>query len=159
MALVKFKYVPDSAGYSASDPSEVIQVQLDGGSARYRRDKFDSSSAVSVTWTFNQGEYRYFRAFYRALLGRGALPFLIDLVIDQAELQEYTAHFVPGSVALTQQSGLTYVVKADLEVDSLPIDDEAEAYLVYMVNEFGDDWQLDEDDLNTLVNLELPEVL
>lgn len=159
MSLPKFRYSPDSSGYSVEDPDEVLSVQLAGGAGRYRRDRIDSSSLVSVSWTFDPTEYRYFRAFYRSVLGRGSTPFLIDLVIDHALLEEYTAYFVPGSVTLGQQRGLAYEVRAQLEVLSNEVDDEAETYFVYLVNEFGEDWQVDEDAINTIVNLDLPDIL
>lgn len=159
MSLVKFRYSPESASYAVQDPTEVIAVKLDGGAARYRRDKLNSSSDVTVRWLFSREEYRYFRAFYRSLLGRGSDPFLIDLIIDYAELAEYTAHFVPGSVHLSEQMGFSYVVTAQLEATSLLVDDDLETYYVYMLNEFGDSWQLYEDILNTTVNTDLPDAL
>lgn len=159
MSLVKFRYSPESASYAVEDPAEVVLVKLDGGAGRYRRDKLNSSSHVTVRWLFGREEYRYFRAFYRSLLGRGSDPFLIDLIIDYAEMTEYTAHFVPGSVHLSEQMGFSYIVTAQLEVTSLLVDDDTEVYYVYMINEFGEGWQSNEDDLNTIVNSDLPAAL
>lgn len=159
MALTKFIYPPESSGYTTEDPAEVITIKLDGGAPRYRRDKVGSTSKVSVRWVFDPTQYRYFRAFYHSLLGRGSEPFLIDLVLDYAEPTEHIAYFTPGTVRLAEQRGHYYGVTAELEAFPNPLDEELEIYYVFMINNFGDDWAFDEDLLNTIVNTQWPEVL
>lgn len=159
MALTKFVLPPESAGYSVEDPAEVIAIQLDGGAARYRRDKTGSTSKVMVKWSFDRQEYRYFRGFYLSLLGRGAQPFLIDLVLDYAEPVEHTAYFVPGSVRLQEQKGHYYGVTAELEAYPNELDSELEKNLVFMYNTLGPNWSLFEDKLDHIVNDLWPEVL
>lgn len=159
MALTKFAYPPESSGYTTEDPAEVIAIKLDGGASRYRRDKIGSTSRVSVRWVFDPTQYRYFRAFYHSLLGRGSEPFLIDLVLDYAEPTEHKAYFVPGTVRLSEQRGHYYGVTVELEAYPTEVDTELEIGYVYMINNFGDNWAYYEDQLNTIVNTSWPEVL
>lgn len=162
MPLLKFPFVPDSSGYSVEDAAaDVIAVKLDGGASRYRRDRIGSNSKVSVRWTFDPEEYRYFRAFYRLLTDKGAKPFLVDLVLDTEFPEEHTAHFVPGTVRLQEQKGHGYFVTAELEVEPTVYEDEAqEIQKALLFTLFGKDYASAfppiEDQLNTVVNIELP---
>lgn len=162
MSLTKFVYIPDSSGYSVQDAAaDVIAIQLDGGASRYRRDRIGSNSTVSVRWTFDPDEYRYFRAFYRFLTEKGAQPFLIDLVLDTQFPQEHVAHFVPGSVRLQEQRGHAYFVTAELEVEPTVFEDEEqESAYAALYSAFGSDYATAfppfEDQLNTLMNIEIP---
>lgn len=159
MALVKFAYPPESAGYTTEDPAEVIAIKLDGGASRYRRDKIGSTSKVSVRWSFDPIQYRYFRAFFHSLLERGSSPFLVDLVLDRSEPTEHKAYFVPGTVRLAEQRGHYYGVTAELEAYPTAVEPETEIDYVYMINEFGDNWMYYTDQLDVLVNTSWPEVL
>lgn len=117
MTLAKFSIQPDYSNYTSQDGKESISTQLDGGAGRYRQDVLNASYNVTVSWTFTRAKYLYFRSFYKAAVERGSLPFLIDLLIDEAtELMEYTAYFVPGSVRLSQLQGHMFKVDAQLEV-------------------------------------------
>lgn len=108
---------PDAGSYSQEEGAEVIAVALDGGSARYRRDKIGASRTVSAAWTMNPEEYAYWRAFWHTSTQRGALPFVCDLVGEDGQgPQPHTCRFVPGTVSLGSQMGRTYVMQATLEV-------------------------------------------
>jgi hypothetical protein len=163
MALTKFIIPPEATGYSMEDPNEVIAIKLDGGASRYRRDKVGGTSRVTVKWSFDRDEYHYFRAFYRSLLGRGAQPFLIDLVIDLADPTEHTAYFVPGTVRLQEQRGHYYGVTAELEAYQTPLDETEELNFAALFSEFGATYATDfpplEDVLNEVVNVQLPGAL
>lgn len=165
MALLKFAYIPDASGYTVEDAAaDVIAIQLDGGASRYRRDRIGSYSMVNVRWTLDPDEYRYFRSFYRFALEKGAKPFLVDLVLDTQFPQEHEAHFVPGSVRLQEQKGHAYFVTAQLEVKPTVFEDEAaELYNVVLYSLLGPEYETlfppIEDDLNTIVNIQLPEVM
>lgn len=158
MELVKFVLPPDQASYSVVDGTEVIGSKLDGGASRYRRDILNSTSRVTVQWTIGPDEYKYVRAFYKAVTVSGSLPFEIELILDEPELTTHKAYFVPGSMALRQQQGLTYFVSAELEVYPAEISEYAADY-VYMYNAFGRDWKRYEDVLHNVVNVLWPEVL
>lgn len=150
----KFIIAPDSSAYSVSDGREVISTQLDGGAARYRRDILGATSTVNVSWIFDESGYKYFRSFFIGLTGKGAFPFLIDLVLDDYELTEHKAYFIPGSIQLTAQRGKIYWVSAQLEV--YPIEEANPEEYALLVNAMGRNWMLYEDLLNIVTNTEFP---
>lgn len=114
-SLPKLFITPDSDSYSVVDGKEVLGVQLDGGAGRYRRDIVGASSTITVKWTTDAEGYLTLRDFYDST-GKGANPFLIDLIWEAPELTEHQAHFIPGSFKLDGQEGRTYIVSAELEV-------------------------------------------
>jgi hypothetical protein len=160
MAISKFIIPPDNSSYSVTDGSQVIATQLDGGAARYRRDILGATSKVGVSWTLGPEEYKYLRSFYRALCVSGSRPFLIDLILDDPVLTEHKAYFVPNSMQLTGQKGLTYFVACQLEVYPAEMDLEAEADFAAIYSYWGKDWKNKfpafDDELNTLINIEIP---
>lgn len=160
MALSKLILPPDKEGYSVTDGTEVIAVQLDGGAARYRRDVLGATSRVPVQWKLNPGNYRYLRAFYRTATNNGATPFLIDLLMDEPTLTEHQAYFVPGSMKLSSVSGLTHTVAAELEViPDLP-DAAYDAALVMIYEEYGPYGSVTIlDELEAFANITLPDNL
>lgn len=116
---------PDSDSYNQQEGTEVIGVELDGGGGRYRRDKIGATRKVDVTWTLNPREYAYWRAFWNTATKRGSLPFLCDLVgEDGLGPRQYVCNFIPGSVSLPAQRGLTYVQTAQLEAKPPPIEED-----------------------------------
>lgn len=117
---------PNSEDYSQQEGSEVISVSLDGGAARYRRDKVGATRTVNASWTMNPRQYQYWRAFWHTATKRGALPFLCDLVgEDGTGPIQHVCSFIPGSVSMPAQQGLTYSQAATLEVKPNPVDDDA----------------------------------
>lgn len=157
MEMVKFVIPPDNSQYTVADGKEVIATQLDGGAARYRQDIIGATSTVTVTWILGRDEYSYLRSFYRGITGKGATPFLIDLILDSYELTEHKAYFIPGSMQLTQQKGLTHWVSAQLEV--VPNEDTDKGSFAYIYNALGSSWKLWLDKLDVIVNKDWPEVL
>ena len=161
--LTKLILPPDSSSYSVTDGKEVVSVSLDGGAGKYRRDIIGASSAVSVQWVCDRKEYEYIRAFYRALLGKGSRPFLIDLILDDPLPVEHKAYFVPGSMTLTGQRGLSYDVSAQLEVEPSEIDESKQAYMALMYSSFGKDWEAVfppiENELDILINVKFPVIM
>lgn len=118
----KLKIPPDSAGYTVSAGAMAAQSQLEGGLSRFRADKENPASRVMVQWTVSPDKYRYLRAFYHTTK-HGALPFLIDLVLDESTPTEYEAHFIPGTWNLREQKGQSYTVSTELEVvPTTPVD-------------------------------------
>lgn len=157
MAITKFIIPPDNSAYSATDGKEVVATQLDGGAARYRRDIIGATSTVSVSWILGRDEYKYLRSFYRGITGKGATPFLIDLILDECEPIEHKAYFIPGSMQLTAQKGLTYWASAQLEV--YPNEDMDNGDFAYIYNALGPNWASSLDKLNIIVNTNWPQVL
>ena len=159
MAISKLIIPPDNSSYTVADGKEVVSTVLDGGAARYRRDILGATSTLSVTWILGRDEYKYLRSFYRGVTQKGALPFLIDLLLDSFELTEHKAYFLPGSMQLTGQKGLTHWVSAQLEV--YPKEDTDNGDFASVYSEFGNipNFLLNEDILQVVVNELWPEVL
>jgi len=160
MSISKFIIPPDNSSYAVSDGKEVVSTKLDGGASRYRRDILGATSTVDVVWILGPDEYKYLRSFYRALCVSGSRPFLIDLILDEPTLTEHKAYFIPASVRLTGQKGLTYWVSAQLEVYPAEMDMQAEADFATIYSYWGPNWQTTfpvfDDELNTLMNIEIP---
>lgn len=157
MPLPKLSLRPDSAGYSATDGTEVIFAELDGGAGRYTRDKWGATSSVDVTWTLLPIQHQYLRAFYNTTIAKGSLPFLCDLILDNPEPAEHVCRIVPGSMKLGSQQGWAYVSSAQFEVEPVTADADADAALVMLYEEYGDGAYYILNLLAELVNEDLPE--
>jgi hypothetical protein len=113
--MSKFLIPPLQAGYAVeSAAEETLRAKLDGGASKFRADIIGGASNVACNWQMNPSQFNYLGAFYRTATARGSLPFEIDLLLDNASMVEYSAHFL-GKYTYTQ-SGLTYYVQAMLEV-------------------------------------------
>jgi hypothetical protein len=126
---------PESSGYSPKFKAEVLRTDLDGGQGRYRADMIGASIMLDCTWSLNPEQYDYFMAFWRSVAKKGAIPFEIYLVIDSSQLELRTANFVPDTLTLADQRGLSYKVSATLEVRSIPVDEAADLDIVDDYNE------------------------
>lgn len=113
---MKLLLQPERNSYSVSFAQEALAVKLEGGLARTRLDILNGAHEVPVVFICDPEEYTYLMAFYRSIANRGATSFEIDLFVEEAGIQECSVKFVPGSVRLTEQSGLAYTVGATLEV-------------------------------------------
>jgi len=155
--MIKLHLLPDADGYTMTEGNDVIGTTLEGGAGRYRRDKIGAAKTANVKWTLNPGQYQYWRAFYKTATQRGSLPFLCDLVgEDGCGPAEHICQFVPGSVTLPEQHGLTYVQQATLEVLPLPTDEEYDADVILLYETFGDDADSALNALAHLVNVTAP---
>jgi hypothetical protein len=108
---------PDQTGYRADYGQTGVAVQLDGGASRFRADQLGAAFKVAVQWTLNKKNYEYLAAFFRTSLLYGNLSFQIDLILDSGIPSTYVCHIMPGTFALVQQMGQTYIVGATLEAD------------------------------------------
>lgn len=158
MTLPKLQLRPDTSGYSVQDGADVIAVQLDGGSGRYIRDKWGSTSAVTVTWTLLPAQHQYLRAFYNTTIQKGALPFLCDLILDDPEPIEHVCRIVPGTMTLGSQQGYAYISSCTFEVEPITADADTDAALVMLYEEYGEGYADIINLLAELVNEDLPEV-
>ncbi len=116
MPLPKLMLPPDQAQYAAAPAATSVSTKLDGGASRFRADQLGAAFELIVQWTMSAENFDYLIAFYRTAINYGADPFLIDLLLDSGDMQEYTAHFMPETFGLTGQMGETFVVGAKLEV-------------------------------------------
>lgn len=146
---------PDSDGYSATDGNDMVSTAAGGGFGRSRQDQIGVPNSVNLKWTLNQSQYAYWRAFFN--LTRHGQVFLCPLVSEDGNgPQDYECKFVPGSVTLPSQYGLTYVQQAQLEVKPLVRDTQADmALLVAFEAADGqfDSWYLA---LERLANVTIP---
>lgn len=114
--MPKLLLCPLRAGYAAQQKTGVLQVELDGGASRFRRDILHGPFIAEVMWSCDAGQYEYLCAFYRTATKYGSLPFDIDLKLDSSDVAEYRAQFVPGTFRLSQFTAARYRVEATLEV-------------------------------------------
>lgn len=147
---------PDRNSYNFLDGEEVLSVALDGGASKFRSDVLNSNIRVSVQWTLNPTSYNYFRAFYNTIIAKGALPFLIDLYIDNPfELTEHEAHFVPGTFGLRSQSGQAFVIAATLEIKPIAMTQEnIDAGLLFGL--FGEEYIYYNNLFDNIINVQIP---
>lgn len=157
--MQKLSITPDEAGYSAATGEETLRVQLDGGAGRYRRDILGASSSVEVQWTIGPTEYAYLKTFSRVATAQGALPFLIDLILDEPFPVEHEARIIPGSFSLASVQGMTYTVRASLEVTPNAPDDEYDEGLLLIVGEYGEDAGLILLSFEEIANVDMPRSL
>lgn len=150
---------PDQSSYTVTDGQSVDYTQLEGGKGRYRTAILNPSSNVTVQWTTDGEGYEYLRAFYQTCVSLASSPFLIDLIMDNKELTEHEAYFIPNTFKLSGVSGLTYIVSTQLEVIPKTPDFISNSTHVAMWELFGTKWRYYEDVLHTLVNIEWPEAL
>jgi hypothetical protein len=159
MTMRKLMVTPSQASYSAQLGSEVLQAQVAGGPSRRRRDFIGAPTYVSVTWLLPGSGFQYLEAFYRTATVNGTDPFLIDLVIDDASLEEYTAMFVPGSYMINGVQGDATSVSAQLEVEAKVPDADLDNAILDLYELYGDEMSTWFEALAVLVNVTLPAAL
>lgn len=114
--MQKFTIPPESESYSVKDGVSFVSVALEGGLSRRRADVINAASKAKVSWSFDRAEFDYFRAFFDTATMKGALPFTLDLVVDKHYRQEYVCAFIEDTLELSEVSGHSYRVTAELEV-------------------------------------------
>lgn len=154
----KLSIPPDQAGYATTNGSGTKRTELDGGLGRYRRDMLNQSSLVNCSWTVNKGDYNYLMAFYRINELDGGEGFLVDLILDEYQPIEYIAHIIPGSWALTSQSGTGYTVGVQLEIEAIEHDYVYDQALIDIIGIYGSDdkAQVIMNLLHKLIHVDLP---
>ena len=131
MAMYTLGIPVDRQGYTVDEGDTNVAIQLDGGGPRIRADQQGAVKTAHCQWTVDSDDYDYLEAFYRTATDCGASPFNISLVgIDSQTPGTYVAWFVPKTKRLVSQSGLTYVVAADLWVVPNPVDPNADLQLI-----------------------------
>lgn len=155
----KCVFAPDSSSYTVTDGTEIVRVELDGGRGRYRRDILNSTRLVTVRWILDREQYEYIRSFYKVAVAQASAPFKIDLILDKATLTEHDAYFIPNTMKLDSQIGLSYTVSAQLEVVPLESDIYTDSALIALWQEFKSDWPYWVDLLDESVNVDWPGAL
>jgi hypothetical protein len=122
---------PDQAYYTATqNASEIEQTDVDGGLPRQRLGIMGSVETITMQWTLNVSDHNYLHAFFRKSISRGSLPFVMDLFLESATLEEHTCILVAGSWKITAQQGLAYTTQANVYVVPNPVDTDMDAMII-----------------------------
>lgn len=156
MTLPKLVIPPSQAGYSVDYGQASLYVELSGGPGASRRDFLGNVARVSVSWSLPPEEANYLLAFRRTSTNYESEPFLIDLCIDEAELKEYQAKFIPGTFRLVGYRGNERSYAAELEVKPVMDDPDYDAAVAMMYENYGDGGTEILNLLEELVNEDLP---
>lgn len=146
----KMTLCPLQDGYSVQHPFSINRMQLGGGASRFRKGKKGLPSLVNVQWTVDKNGYDYLLAFYRLWENQTPKinPFLLDLIIDESALTEYSCFFSSGLV-LSAVNGPIRTVTATLEVSAKKPDYTVDELIVLGVLDLVNP-------LEELVNEDLP---
>ena len=131
-SLEKLPLRPEKSSYSFNHAINTITTNFTEGLTHSRTSYKNNVYTVQVEWHFSAEEYAYFQAFYQLYTAYGINPFLIDLIIDESEVQEFTVKFVPDTLEISEPGQYAFIVNAELEV--YPIDNtdyQAILVLVY----------------------------
>lgn len=147
---------PTEAGYSVRENTgEFLQVTLDGGVPKTRRNIVGAWKAVDCRWIFDVVQLRAFEELYYYFSATGG-PFEIPLVLS-GPLKEYKAVFTPRSKKISNPRGHYYEVTATILVE--PNDfDESTISKWMLIDEYGSLEEAEEvlNLLEKLVNVDLP---
>lgn len=134
--MFKLSLAPDQASYTVDEDGTTIATRLKGGASRYRKDILRGPVRVNLQWTCGIEDYIYLTTFYR-VMEQGSLPFLMDLLVQDNYLTEHECRVVPKSWATTKVTGISYIVKAVLEVVPRVGDPPFDEGLVTTYESFG----------------------
>lgn len=107
-------FTPGQNGYGVVLPN-ARQTSQNGPQSRFSIEVGKTAAVVQATWVTDDAGFKYHRSFYR-LQGKGAIPFNVNLIIDTHNVVPYVAYYIPGTWELVSMSGLTYTIRAQLEV-------------------------------------------
>ena len=131
--MEKLPFIPEQDGYTVTPGDEALRVQLQGGKGRYRKDVEGASATVTVTFSLKPREYKAVALFFRGVVSSGTVPFLMDLILFDADLTEHTCFFLPGTFQLSGIEGHNYTTVATLEVIPNPAPDALEAGGIFAI--------------------------
>lgn len=109
-----YDLIPDVSGYGATFGTGLVSTSTDGGSPRLRADQLVEPTEFSVTWILTLAQYRDFSYFFQRRILKGSSPFTVNLISINGEAELHNAQFVPGSVSITDATGLRRIVKASI---------------------------------------------
>jgi len=144
---------PNQSGYSVQHPYAINRMQMDGGASRFRKGKKNAPALVTLQWMTDKNGYDYLKAFYE--LWQDQYPainsFLLDLIIDDSELMEYSCDFTSG-LRLDQVAGHAYYISADIEATAKKRNNVQDEAIILGVLDLLNP-------LEQLVNVDLPNAL
>lgn len=114
-------YIPIRDGYQVELGYSGIEVKLEAGPSRRRRDHLRATHTVSLTWNLTSAlDYSRFMSFFRSTLNFGTESFRMLLVTDVGVPMYHLCRCLGTLPKLVQQSGLSFWVGATLEVEPNP---------------------------------------
>lgn len=155
MTIYKLDMCPEQSGYSVQRGTNFNEIQTGAGNTRIRRTSKNAEHIVTVNWTTDKNGYDFLQAFYR--LWESQSPkiehFVLDLIIDKADLLEYKCYFTAGGAPnLTSVSGFCYKVSAQLRVRPKVASKESDEMIILGVLDLTNI-------LEQLANQDLPDAL
>ena len=144
---------PNQSGYSVQHPNAIERMQMAGGASRYRQGKKNLPSLVTLQWTTSKNGYDYLVAFFKVWQNQypAINPFLLDLIIDDSELMEYSCRFT-GGLQLDQIAGHAYYISAEIEATAKKRNNDVDEIILLGVLDLLNP-------LEQLVNVDLPNAL
>ena len=112
---------PDQVGYQYKPGQSFIEVELDGGAPRMRRDKVGMCHYVTCKFSCTEEQYTRLMAFFRESLEDCTLQFRMPLKIDTHHVISYKCQITGEPPSLVENAGLLHVVQAQLKVFPNPI--------------------------------------
>lgn len=116
-----FLPTPEQGGYRTARGNNKISVALAGGPARDRQDALGAPHRVSVTWLCDDTDYTGVIGFLRERAIERTRFFRMPLLIDVPVAVPYLCRVMGEPEALESTEGLSFVVRAELEVIPNPI--------------------------------------
>jgi hypothetical protein len=109
-----YDLIPEVSGYGATFGTGLVSIDTDGGLPRLRADQLIEPTEFSVTWVMTVSQYIEFSYFFQRKISKGSSSFTLNLVSVEGNVELHNAQFVPGSVRLTDATGLRRTVQASI---------------------------------------------
>jgi hypothetical protein len=116
-----FLPTPEQGGYRVARGKNQISIRLEGGPSRVRQTALGTSHEVAVTWLCDETDYTGVIGFLRERAIERTLFFRLPLLIDVPVAVPYLCRLLDEPEALESTEGLSFEVRATLEVLPNPI--------------------------------------
>ena len=83
-------------------------------------------------------------------------PFHVDLILEEWGKVRVLANIIPDTFQLESKQGPVYTVTAQLEVQAPEYDAQTDEDYIFIINEFGTDYQKWIDHLWKIINIDYP---
>ena len=114
--------LPQLAGHGYKRNSGTVRIKMQSGRTRNRRKWFGAPAKSSVAWRFSSSEFEFFEGWVDNVLAGGAADFTLPFKTGSG-LSDQVCRFTSDYDANALAPNL-WEVKADIEIDGLPIIDE-----------------------------------
>lgn len=121
MATPRLNFNPVRDSYTLTPAYNTVEVRLDGGKSRKRRDFLGGVHIITPTWILTGVEYTSFMGFFRERMVEGSLKFIGKFLTDYGVVCDHVCTLAGGMPKLTSQSGDAFFVSATLEVIPNPV--------------------------------------